>query len=76
MCVVLVLTRVCIGRVSCRRLLNTFAEEQAAEDALYYLSEALQRGVIDIDVFLKVIAHCRASISVPNRDVQGDDTSL
>ena len=36
------------------RLLNTFAEEQAIEDALYYLSEALQRGVIDSDQFLKV----------------------
>ena len=36
------------------RLLNTFAEEQAIEDALYYLSDALQRGVIDIEQFLKV----------------------
>ena len=36
------------------RLLNTFAEEQATEDALYYLGEALRKRVIDLDVFLKV----------------------
>ena len=36
------------------RLLNAFAEEQATEDAIYYLGEALRKGVIDLDVFLKV----------------------
>ena len=36
------------------RLLNTFAEEQATADAIYYLQEGLKRGVIDLDVFLKV----------------------
>ena len=36
------------------RLLNTFAEEQSTEDAIYYLQEGLKRGVIDLDVFLKV----------------------
>ncbi|KAI0210696.1 hypothetical protein LSAT2_004542 [Lamellibrachia satsuma] len=38
-----------------KQLLNTFAEEQAIEDALYYLSDALQRGVIDVDQFLKKV---------------------
>lgn len=36
------------------RLLNSFAEEQAIEDAIYYLGEALRKDVIDLDVFLKV----------------------
>lgn len=36
------------------RLLNAFAEENAIQDAIYYLSEALQKGVIDLDHFLKV----------------------
>ena len=36
------------------RLLSAFAEEQATADAIYYLGEALRRGVIDLDVFLKV----------------------
>lgn len=36
------------------RLLNSFAEEQAIEDTIYYLGEALRKEVIDIDVFLKV----------------------
>ena len=37
-----------------RRLLTTFAEEQATEDAIYYLHEGLKRGVIDLEVYLKV----------------------
>ena len=36
------------------RLLNSFAEEQALEDAIYYLGEALRKNVITSDVFLKV----------------------
>ena len=36
------------------RLLNSFAEEQAIEDAIYYLGEALRKSVIESDVFLKV----------------------
>ena len=36
------------------RLLNAFAEEQATEDAVYYLGEALRKDVIDLDVYLKV----------------------
>ncbi|KAL4233571.1 hypothetical protein ACF0H5_008252 [Mactra antiquata] len=36
-----------------RQLLNAFAEEQAIEDAIYYLGEALRKNVIDLDVFLK-----------------------
>jgi len=38
------------------RLLNAFAEEQATEDAVYYMGEALRKGVVELDVFLKVIA--------------------
>ncbi|XP_053396804.1 tumor susceptibility gene 101 protein-like [Mercenaria mercenaria] len=36
-----------------RQLLKAFAEEQAIEDAIYYLSEALRKDVIDLEVFLK-----------------------
>uniref|UniRef100_A0A1S4MY01 Uncharacterized protein n=1 Tax=Pediculus humanus subsp. corporis TaxID=121224 RepID=A0A1S4MY01_PEDHC len=36
-----------------KQLLNAFAEEAATEDVIYYLGEALRRGVIDLDVFLK-----------------------
>lgn len=38
-----------------RQLLNLFAEEQAIEDAIYYLGEALRKNVIDLDVFLKQV---------------------
>ena len=34
--------------------MNSFAEEQAIEDAIYYLGEALRKSVIESDVFLKV----------------------
>jgi Vps23 core domain len=40
------------------RLLNAFAEEQATEDAIYYMGEALRKGVIELDVFLKVCVLC------------------
>jgi len=36
-----------------KQLLAAYAEESATEDALYFLGEALRRGVIDCDVFLK-----------------------
>lgn len=35
------------------QILNSFAEENATEDAVYYLGEALRKGVIDLDIFLK-----------------------
>ncbi|XP_041351921.1 tumor susceptibility gene 101 protein-like isoform X2 [Gigantopelta aegis] len=38
-----------------RQLLNSFAEEQALEDAIYYLGEAIRKNVIDLDVFLKQV---------------------
>lgn len=38
-----------------RQLLKCFAEEQALEDAIYYLGEALRRNVIDLEVFLKQV---------------------
>lgn len=43
-----------LNKCSISRLLNSFAEEQAIEDAIYYLGEALRKDVIDLDVFLKV----------------------
>ncbi|XP_037939168.1 tumor susceptibility gene 101 protein-like isoform X2 [Teleopsis dalmanni] len=36
-----------------RQLLNSYAEEAATEDAIYYLGEALRSGVIDLETFLK-----------------------
>jgi len=36
-----------------RQLLTASAEESATEDAIYFLGEALRRGVIDCEVFLK-----------------------
>ena len=36
------------------RILNLFAEENAVEDTIYYLSESLRKEAIDLDVFLKV----------------------
>ena len=37
-----------------KQLLNAFAEENAIVDAIYYLSEALRKGVVDLEIFLKV----------------------
>ena len=36
-----------------KQLLNAYAEENAITDAMHYLLEALQKGVIDLDQFLK-----------------------
>jgi len=36
-----------------KQLLNAYAEDQAIQDAIYYLGEALRRDVIDLDCFLK-----------------------
>lgn len=36
-----------------KQLLNAYAEDQATQDAIYYLGEALRRDVIDLDTFLK-----------------------
>lgn len=36
-----------------KQLLNAYAEENAITDAMHYLLEALQRGTIDLDKFLK-----------------------
>lgn len=38
-----------------KQILNSYAEEAALEDAIYYVGEALRRGVIDLDVFLKQV---------------------
>jgi len=35
------------------QILNTYAEENAVEDAIYHLGEALRREVIDVETFLK-----------------------
>ena len=37
------------------RILNLYAEENAIDDATYFLGEALRREAITLDVFLKVI---------------------
>lgn len=37
------------------RLINAYAEEAAIEDAIYYVGEALRKGVIDLEVFLKQV---------------------
>lgn len=37
-----------------KQILNLYAEENAIEDTIFYLGEALRRDVIDLDVFLKV----------------------
>jgi len=36
-----------------KQLIQAYAEEAATEDAIYFLGEALRRGVIECDVFLK-----------------------
>lgn len=36
-----------------KQILNLYAEENAIEDTIFYLGEALRRNVIDLDVFLK-----------------------
>jgi len=38
-----------------RQLLTAYAEESATEDAIYFLGEALRRGVIDCETFLKQV---------------------
>lgn len=40
-----------------KQILNLYAEENAIEDTIFYLGEALRRGVIDLEVFLKVREH-------------------
>ena len=40
-----------------RQIVSSFAEEQALEDTIYYLGEALHKNVVDLDTFLK---HVRA----------------
>ena len=37
------------------RILNLYAEENAIDDAMYFLGEALRREAITLEVFLKVI---------------------
>ncbi|KAK3932066.1 Tumor susceptibility gene 101 protein [Frankliniella fusca] len=38
-----------------KQILNSYAEEAALEDTIYYVGEALRRGVIDLEVFLKQV---------------------
>ena len=40
------------------RILQLYAEENAIDDTIYYLGEALRKGVIELDVFLKVMLCC------------------
>lgn len=41
--------------VKFHRLINAYAEEAAIEDAIYYIGEALRKGCIDLEVFLKQV---------------------
>ena len=36
-----------------KQILNLYAEENAIEDTIFYLGEALRQGVTDLDIFLK-----------------------
>ena len=36
------------------RILQLYAEENALDDTIYHLGEALRKGVIELEVFLKV----------------------
>ena len=36
-----------------KQLMNAFAEENSISDAIFYLSEGLQKGVLDLETFLK-----------------------
>ncbi|TPP58355.1 Tumor susceptibility protein [Fasciola gigantica] len=38
-----------------KQLVSSFAEEQAIEDAVYYLGDALGKGALDLDSFLKKV---------------------
>ena len=40
------------------RILQLYAEENAIEDTIYYLGEALRKDVIELEVFLKVWDIC------------------
>lgn len=39
----------------CYRIVNTFAEEAALEDSIYYLGEGLRTGKVDLEQFQKHI---------------------
>ena len=45
------------------RILRLYAEENAVDDTIYYLGEALRKGGIELDVFLKVSQVPRCSVS-------------
>ncbi|KAL5961190.1 hypothetical protein TSMEX_011094 [Taenia solium] len=63
-----------------RQLVEAFAEEQAIGDVLYYLSQALENGAIELEDFLKVVrdqsrsqfmkramvCQCRAKAGLPS----------
>ncbi|XKL60334.1 hypothetical protein PGB90_001350 [Kerria lacca] len=36
-----------------KQILNTHCEDAAIEDTIYYIGEALRRGIIDLDIFIK-----------------------
>lgn len=48
-----------------KQILNLYAEENAIEDTIFYLGEALRRGVIDLEVFLKVTTSTRPPLIPP-----------
>lgn len=48
-----------------KQILNLYAEENAIEDTIFYLGEALRRDVIDLDVFLKVVSTVPCAFLLP-----------
>ena len=43
-----------------RQLTNAYSEENAVEDALYFLGRALGEGALDCDGYLKQVFHTQA----------------
>lgn len=49
-----------------KQLFNAFAEENSIVDTIFYLNEALQKDVIDLDIFIKVITFFNILILIIN----------
>eukprot|EP00061_Rhincodon_typus_P015337 g42952.t1 len=68
-----------------KQILNLYAEENAIEDTIFYLGEALRRDVIDLEVFLKQmeltmilaeLSHYRAQITCYSNSLPAPPLSL
>lgn len=47
-----------------KQLFNSFIEESTLIDTIFYLNEALKKGIIDLEVFIKVIC-VNVSVCLP-----------